>query len=306
MARIFPSTADYISAIENANAFVLDPILKEGRPRRSKSGEILFYSGGWAKVFVFDCGAKTYALRCWTTGIRDSETLYNAASDFLRRQQLPYFIEFAFVRDGILVNGHCYPIVRMKWAEALSLREFIGANLQRPNILKTAAENFLTMARMLHNRRIAHEDLNCENVMVAVSEAGPQFVLIDYDTLFVPGLASYTVLGDTGFQGFKHPNRVVTSNAEADYFAELVIYLTLHAIANEPQLWADYQMGVREKELIFEGEDFESALPTQSFRRLRQLSPFVSKLTLILWNFTRCGDVRALIPIEEAAEICRT
>ena len=39
--------------------------------------------------------------------------------------------------------------------------------------------------------------------------------------------------------------------------------------------------------------------------RLRSFSPFVSKLTLALWNYTRCGDIQQLVPLENAHEICR-
>jgi hypothetical protein len=61
----------------------------------------------------------------------------------------------------------------------------------------------------------------------------------------------------------------------------------------------------RETELIFSPEDFRSSVPTERFRRLRQLSPLVNKLTLLLWNYTRCADIQSLIPIEEAVKICR-
>jgi hypothetical protein len=161
------------------------------------------------------------------------------------------------------------------------------------------------MAQTLHKRKIAHGDLQSDNLKLRMNGAGPEFVLIDYDTLFVPGLAGAKAT-NAGVAGFQHPARAQAALASGadDYFSELVIYLTLRAVAEEPQLWDDYQMANREKELIFDAEDFHSSAPTERFRRLRNLSPPVGKLTLILWNYTRCGDIRWLLPIEEAAKLC--
>jgi hypothetical protein len=306
MTQTYPSSADYITAIENPQKFVLDAVLKTGRPRQSRDGELLLYSGGFAKVFVIDCKGKTYALRCWTSGIGDAESHYRAVSGCLRQARLQYFAEFEYVRHGILVNGEIYPIVRMEWVEGLCLREFIGANLYKPQILRAAAENFLAMAQTLHKWKIAHGDLQSDNMKLRMNGSGPEFILIDYDTLVVPGLAGAKP-STTGVAGYQHPARkqVSVATPKDDYFAELVIYLTLYALADQPQLWHDERLEQREKELIFSGDDFESPVPTPRFHQLRKLSSLVDKLTLVLWNYTRCREIQRLIPIEEAVKICR-
>ncbi len=307
MARTFPNSADYICAIENTGRFVLDPVLKVGRPRFGKDGQLLLYSGGFAKVFVIERPDQnsTYALRCWMSDIGEAARHYSAVSQCLAQIRLPYFTDFEYVPEGILVNGGLYPIVRMEWVEALSLREFIGTYRNCGQVLREAAEKFLAMAKTLHQREIAHGDLQSDNLKVRMNGDGPDFVLIDYDTLFVPDLAG-TKINNLGVPGFQHPKRAEapTATASVDYFAELVIYHTLHAVAEEPNLWEDCRMAYREKELIFSPEDFRSPVPTDRFRRLRNVSPLVSKLTLLLWNYTRC-DFNWLIPIEEAVEICR-
>jgi aminoglycoside phosphotransferase (APT) family kinase protein len=183
MKKLLPSSMDYISAVENA--MVLDPVLRNGEFRRSRDGELLFYSGGFTMVFVVDSGAKTYALRCWSVDIGDAETRYNVISEYLGRMSLRYFTDFAYVPEGILVNGVSYPFLRMKWVEGPSLREFIGEYRHQPQVLKSAAEKFLAMAETLHKCEIAHGDLQNDNVKVHMSQ--PEFVLIDYDSLFVQG-----------------------------------------------------------------------------------------------------------------------
>jgi TIR domain len=304
MANLFPNSMDYISAVENARNFVLDPALKHGRPRFGKDGQLLLYSGEFAKVFVIDCSDENnpYALRCWTRDIGEAPRRYAAVSKYLARKHLSYFTEFAYVSEGILVNGVTYPILRMEWVEAPSLSEFIGRYRHQPQVLMAAGEKFLAMAETLHKLEIAHGDLQNDNVKVRMSE--PEFLLIDYDTLFVPDLAD-TKVTNLGAPAFQHPMRRPVATKKDDYFAELVIYHTICAVAEDPKLWDDYGMAEREKELIFSPEDFQSAAPSERFRRLRNLSPLVSKLTLLLWNYTRCGDTQWLIPLEEAVKICR-
>jgi hypothetical protein len=310
MSKIYPNAGEYVTAIENAKTFVKDPVLKDGVPEKDRRGELLVYAGGFARVFVIRGRDKEkYALRCWVSDIGEEAVHYRTISDYLGKglpRRLPYFTEFAYLPEGILVNGVHYPILRMKWVDGSSLHEFIRDHKDQPQELRAAAENFLRMAQELHDCKIAHGDLQNDNLKVRLSGTTPEFVLIDYDTLFVPGREGKKV-STTGVRGFQHPGRsyLPTAIPEADYFSELVIYLTLHAIAVEPLLWSEYHMADSEKQLIFSGEDFDSKVPTERFRRLRDLgSPLVSNLTLLLWNFTR-SKIEWLIPIEVAAGICR-
>lgn len=306
MNENLPSSADYICAIEQTQTFVLDPLLKRGSPRRLADGSIRLYAGPFTRVFVIDNPEKdkVYALRCWTHEIGEAAHRYAAITKYFRSVQLPYFVDFEYVVEGILVNDQRYPILRMEWVEAPSLSEFIATYRHERHALEAAADEFLAMARTLHARRIAHGDLQNDNIKVRMDGSRPRFVLIDYDTMFVPDLDG-TPVSNVGVPAFQHPKRMPVATAEADYFAELVIYLTLIAIAEEPQLWEECRMAFREEELIFGGEDFISDVPTVRFKRLRSLSPFVSKLTLLLWNYTRCHEIRWLMPIERAAELCR-
>jgi hypothetical protein len=136
--------------------------------------------------------------------IGDEARHYNAISSYLSLSRLPYFTDFAYIPHGILVNGAPYPIVRMEWVEAPTLREFVGKYRYQPQVLVAAAEKFLAMVEALHEREIAHGDLQNDNVKVCMDEAGPSFVLIDYDTVFVPALVGAKV-SNIGVPGFQHP-----------------------------------------------------------------------------------------------------
>ena len=132
----YPSHADYNLAVRYIARFVSDSILKSGTPRSqnhiavAQGGEPLSYPGGFAKVYVVDCGSRAYALRVWLHEISDAAKRYHATTQFLQKHQLPFFVEhFEFVANGILVQGKRYPILRMEWVEGYSLGDFIQQNL---------------------------------------------------------------------------------------------------------------------------------------------------------------------------------
>ena len=313
MAETYPSTADYITAIRRMDAFVLDPVLKTGIPRCidgvsvDRGGEPLLYSGGFAKVFVIDKAGKTYAFRCWTMDIGSTAQHYDAVGDYLRGLRSTYFADFEFLPEGILVKGKRYPTLRMEWIEAGSLRDFLGAHVGQREVLTAAAESFQQMTRFLQDQRIAHGDLQSDNIKMQRLGARVRFHLIDYDTLFVPALDG-TRVTNVGLPSYQHPSRHVSEyiSPKDDYFSSLVIYLTLHALAEDPLLWRDYKIENRDKAgLLFGAEDFRSGTPSELFQRLRRLSPFVSNLALALWNFSRCPSIELLIPLHSVMEVCR-
>jgi hypothetical protein len=120
--KTFPSRADYIAAVEKAANFVLDPVLKRGRPRTDRNGQPLIFSGGFTSVFVIDCRDKAYALRCWISDIGDAAHRYQVIGDCLDQVHLPWFVDFAYESEGILVNGKRYPTLRMEWVDTVAAR----------------------------------------------------------------------------------------------------------------------------------------------------------------------------------------
>ena len=244
-----PNRKDYIDAIKNARVCVRDPVLKGGHPEYGDDGDLVFSFGSFAGVFLITCAGKRYALRCWISQIDDPAHRYQLVKQYLEKVRLPYFLDFEYVEHGIFADIGTQPILRMDWIEDKSLRDFIEDHLEQPHVLRAAAQNFLVMAQALHSSQIAHGDLQSENLRVRINGGGPEFTLIGYDTLFVPGLVA-TKVSTTGLPGFQHPRRSQIATAKDDYFAELVIYLTFHALAQRPQLWHEEDMEKREKELF--------------------------------------------------------
>ena len=309
-ATAYPTHAEYNLAVKYTSRFVLDPVLKLGTPRSrtsvpvAKGGRPLTFAGGFAKVYIFDCGSKRYALRVWLVEIPEVAARYQVTSDFLRQHQLPFFVEFEFVKNGILVSGKKYPDLRMEWADGLSLRDFIIQNRSRPEIIKAAADEFFAMSNALHEANIAHGDLQADNMIFRINSGSVSCKLIDYDTLVVPDLIGKPV-SSTGLTSYQHPKRADSPAAtkKDDFFSELVIYICLLAIAENPKLWDDFPEKGRDKELLFQGADYRSPKPSPLFRELYGMGGLIQKLAVILWNFSRCPSINDLIPLKNVLEI---
>ena len=118
---LWPNGIDYTQAIGFfPDISILDPTLKDGNFQRGTNNYLIFYSGEFSIVFPVEVDSSTLALRCWTKDIGDAETRYKEISNYLKQCNLPYFVGFAYVPEGILVNGMKYPITRMEWARSKS------------------------------------------------------------------------------------------------------------------------------------------------------------------------------------------
>ena len=218
----------------------MDLRLKEGKPKIAGSrGDVISHCGEFAIVFPIDVGAKTFALRCWTEDDRNIyKARYQKVSGYLKNVGLPYFVEFTYVREGILVNDEKLPIIRMEWAEGEKLRQFVEQNLETPHILKSAAAEFQKMVTTLHAHQISHGDFQDGNILFKCDGDDVKIKLIDYDSLCVPGLYSMPQTTD-GLSEYQHPRRMAEgwdANEKIDYFSELVIYLSFLSIAEKPEL----------------------------------------------------------------------
>ena len=295
----WPTLSNYAEAIRDfPHISILDQKLKGGKPRRDSNNYLISYSGGFSIVFPIEVLSDTYALRCWIADIGDAKTRYKEISDYLRQCRLPYFVDFAYVPDGIMVNGDKYPVTRMEWAEGETLCDFIKRNLQDARCLKTAAVEFQKMVAVLHDHQISHGDLQDGNILLKRSGTDVEIKLIDYDSVFVPALRGQpdTIVGVPAYQ---HPQRIAgggRANEKVDYFSELVIYLSLLSLVEKPDLW--HQFGAAEKRLLFKAEDFKNPDQSDVFRELENLSPDVKQLALKLKEFCTKPSIDQLEPLE--------
>ena len=298
---LWPSRIDYTDAVAGYPQYsMLDLKLKGGNPQRGASNDLISYSGGFSIVYPIERLSNTYALRCWIADIEDAETRYREISDYLKQCGLPYFVDFEYVPEGIRVNGTKYPITRMEWAEGETLCDFIKQNLQDARCLKTTAAEFQKMVKTLHAHQISHGDLQDGNILLKRNGADVEIKLIDYDSLFVPALRGQPD-NIVGLAEYQHPQRITggrQASEKVDYFSELVIYLSLVALAEKPDLWN--QFGNRtERALLFTVEDFKNPDQSDILRELASLSPDVKHLASKLKEYCKLS-IDQLEPLEAA------
>ena len=290
----WPSFADYEFAVKNAFVYsVFDPSLKGGKPGKGMSG-------GFSRVYPVNIGSRTFALRCWIRDVGDAKSRYEKISAYLKQVGLPYFVDFEYVSEGILVNGIKYPITRMEWANGLPLRAFIEQNLQNADVFNTVATEFQKMVAALHAHEISHGDLQDGNILLRRNGAQVDIKLIDYDSVFVPTLRGYPDSGIVGLPEYQHPQRIAgvgQTGEKVDYFSELVIYLSFLSLAEKPELWHQFKDSTGDG-LLFSADDFKNPDTSGVFGELEKLSTEVRELAATLKHFCAETSIAQLAALE--------
>lgn len=292
----YPSRIDYNRAVQNISKTILEKRYEGGEPRRIGK-ELISYSGGYSQVYPIDFpDSSTAALRCWIRKIQHSQILYSQASQFLERKPSKYLVDFEYIPEGIKVVGEVYPVVYMEWVIGERLNKFLDKHVSDSELVSKVAQGFLEMSRSFHRSGISHGDLQDGNILIRLSGSTPTLKLIDYDSLFVPGLEENkrTLMGGSGYQ---HPSRKSgrISPEKVDHFSELVIYLSLLVYAERPKLWESGQ----EMQLLFAPEDIENPNESSIFDELETLSEQVKYLSSRLKGFRYEADLNRILPLED-------
>ena len=298
----WPSRADYTQAVRDyPDRSLKDTKLEGGKPRRAKDNFLASYEGGWSIVFPIEKASKTFALRCWIKDVVDAEIRYQKISAHLAQENLPYFVDFEYVPEGIWVRGTKYPITRMEWANGLPLRAFIAQNLQEADVFRTVATEFQKMVAALHVHDISHGDLQDGNILLNRNGAQVDIKLIDYDSVFVPALRGYPDSGIVGLPEYQHPQRIAgggQTGEKVDYFSELVIYLSFLSLAEKPELWNRFKDSTGDG-LLFSAADFKNPDTSGVFGELGKLSAEVQELAATLKDFCAETSIDQLLPLED-------
>lgn len=289
-----PSIPEYSTAIKTP-ALIHPAVLQGGHPVE-KNNRMIRYSGGFCVVFPFETPSGKYAVRCWHAEVADAKKRTQIIAQALKDSKLPYFVGFEYYEKGIMAPQGMQPLVVMDWVDAKALKKFIGEHLNESATLNNVAENFKAMVADLHAHKLAHGDLQHGNIMV---RQDCSLVLVDYDSMYTPSLNGM-VDEIKGLVGYQHPSRWKNQHVspKADYFSELVIYLSLKALAKYPRLWSELQMEDTET-LLFSGDDIESKGTTHIFSTLKadsELAPMVDKLCEFLYQ----SSIDELEPLEDA------
>ncbi|MEU3217062.1 hypothetical protein [Streptomyces sp. NPDC006971] len=271
--RQFPSGADYAEALQHTQLCFQHPELKDARPELTKLGLPRAISGAFASVFSLTSASsgRRYAIKCFTRHVPDQERRYQAISSRLARLDpaelsQPWNLGFEYLPDAISVGRGRYPVLKMEWAEAVTLSSWLDDNHADRFAVDRLADRFEALTRDLAAHEIAHGDLQHGNLLVA---SDGTLRLVDYDGMYVPALAG---MGGTerGHRNYQSPLRGNDDFGLAlDRFSAWVIFLSLKAIASDPALWNRLHEPSGEFLLLTE-EDFKN--PSGSTRLQTLLS----------------------------------
>ena len=280
---------------------IKDPVLKDGvcefqpPPKEDKP---VNYVGGYCVVYPFKSkNGKKYAVRCWHSVVLDAQKKSELISKKLKQLNLPYFVEFEYVSEGIFAENETRPIVRMEWVDAKDFRKFVTENISNRQRLERLLENFVEMVKTLHKHNLSHGDLQHGNVLV---KPDGDLILVDYDTMYIDELKD--IPNDiAGLPGFQHPSRRKDTkpSPKADYFSELIIYITLKAVIEKPEIWTKYNCDKDSPDLIFNSSDFSDISRSKAYNEICSISGDMANLVENLKISCQKAHFDELQPLEE-------
>lgn len=262
----WPSARHYAEAIQCPGICFSNPHLRDTLPAVDRLGMPLVTSGQFAYVYKLKPpNGGAFAIRCFRSRMGDREQRYQLIDEHLRQARPPALAGFAYEPQGILVSGRRFPILVMEWIEGPTLDVYLDEVMGRKEVLLHLADEWLKLMQSLREAGIAHGDLQHGNVIV---ERG-QLRLVDLDGMFVPAMSGWQA-GEVGHQHYQHPARDAGFfDASLDNFSSLVVYLSLIALAERPELWAEYH----DENLLFTKNDFLAPDSSALFAKVKSIGP---------------------------------
>lgn len=275
-------------------AFIKDPIIKNGIFNKTGMGDFVMYSGGFTAVFPVTVQNMKWAFRCWHADLGNMRRRMELLSKELSTSPLPYFCKFAYENEGILVNGKIYPTTRMEWIKGETIKDYICSHPTTQE-LKELADKFLKMCQDLHQYGYAHGDLQHGNIMV---DSDKNLRLIDYDSMYVSSMLGFNDI-ISGLQDYQHPKRKENQLAspKLDYFSELVIYISLLAIAENPSLIEEYNLEDADR-LLFTINDYRDLQHSSIYTKLMNMQQNFPLLLHIMEEYLQKDDINDLEPFD--------
>src|SRR5262249_7308698 len=141
-------------------------------------------------------------------------------------------------------------MVKLDWIDGDTLGVWLDKHYASSADLQKARAQFQAISGFLEKEGIAHGDIQNFNVMMALKGAK----LIDYDGMFVPGMAQGNG-SENGHKHFQHPRRTFASfGPKMDRFSFIVVDLSLAALIEDKTLHPKFRNGG--ETIIFTANDF--------------------------------------------------
>ena len=278
---MLPNLSDYMQAFQHPNFILSDRELASCQCPQDQQGQPIVQSGGFALTFQLKGASKRWAVRCFHREVKDRDRRYSAISAKLNEpaiKQSGYFVDFAYQATGVTVKGQKYPIVKMSWANGVTLGSFLESNYNSPQKLRNLQDALKRLYKFLVANHIAHGDIQPGNLMV--SNDGQNVQLIDYDGMFVSGMESLKA-AETGVPNFQHPSRQKESpwNDRLDRFPFIMLDVALSVLEEMPQYWT--KTNSSDEKVLFETTDFLAPYGSQTFNELKADVRFAKQISIL-------------------------
>ena len=274
-----PTIPNIRTSVGNQQTLILDSHARLGQFLRDKRNRLIAYTGGFTVVYPYTINNEKWALRCWHADLGNVRKRFNVISKAIQHSKASYLCDFVYVDEGIVVDGKIYPTTRMRWVDGMTIKDYICKHKNSKNKLLQLAESFLILVQDMHRNQFAHGDLQHGNIIV--NDKGELF-LVDYDSFYCPDLNGEREI-ITGLKDYQHPLRQsnLIVSEKIDYFSELIIYLSILAIAHNSTFVDKYQVADSEH-LLFEAKDFHNIKSSSIYNDILMLGDIFPILLQIL------------------------
>ena len=96
---------------------------------------------------------------------------YDTLGTYLKKNPIPAFAAATWVQRGVLAGDVWRPIVRMEDVGGVSLRRYVEDHRNEPDRLHALAASWIELLDKLARHRVAHGDLQQDNIRVAEGDA---------------------------------------------------------------------------------------------------------------------------------------
>ena len=263
MTAEWPDPSDYAAAVQNPGKHFVDDQLRRSVPVLNRFGLPQGETGQFACAFHLRDGSANFAVRCFLSQRHGRQERYALLSRHLRRLALPALVDFEFIEPGIRCGNNWFPIVKMEWIEGKMLDVYVDENRDQPQALRSLATQWRRTVESLRGARIAHGDLQHGNVLI---DRQGDIRLVDYDNTYIPEFSG-DHSPELGHRNYQHPQRSQFHyDTYVDNLPALIIYLSLLAVAAEPDLWEEFYTG---ENLILTSKDLEQPVRSRCISRLK-------------------------------------
>lgn len=266
------------------------------------------YSGGFCIVFPFVKGLDKKAVRIWHQEIDNIQERYKLLTKDTKHCRIKSLISIEYIESGLTVGASDIDLTLMEWIEGKPLKAYLSSIIKSDKSESTKREDIKALANELksvfkemHAAGFSHGDLQHENIIV--TDKG-ELRLIDYDCFYTPSMGTSFIQTTSGYKGYQHPSRFIkqyVSNGKTDYFSELILFLSIWAIANDFSL-LDISEGL-DYALIFTPEDFIDLRNSSTYKRIRAERDDTCNILLdILADYLKKDDINQLEPFDVIME----